>query len=147
VVDRYVVDTGVLLRWYVDQPGFEHAREIQDALLEGTVELLAPGLARLEFADVLRRKALLPGLVDRADYLAAVEDLSALGVTFLSRDLDAVLRAAALSADRMIRLYDAVFVELALSTGAVLLTNDLRLVRGVGGLVSTEVLRGVSQRP
>ncbi len=147
MVDRYVVDTGVLLRWYVDQPGFEHAREIQDALLEGTVELLAPGLARLEFADVLRRKALLPGLVDRADYLAAVEDLSALGVTFLSRDLDAVLRAAALSADRMIRLYDAVFVELALSTGAVLLTNDLRLVRGVGGLVSTEVLRGVSQRP
>jgi hypothetical protein len=29
VADAYVVDTGVFLRWFVDQDGFEHARELQ----------------------------------------------------------------------------------------------------------------------
>lgn len=31
VADRYVLDTSVAIRWYVDQPGFEHARELRDA--------------------------------------------------------------------------------------------------------------------
>jgi hypothetical protein len=28
-----VVDTGVFLRWFVDQDGFEHARELQQKLV------------------------------------------------------------------------------------------------------------------
>jgi hypothetical protein len=32
VADAYVVDTGVFLRWFVDQDGFEHARELQQEL-------------------------------------------------------------------------------------------------------------------
>jgi hypothetical protein len=29
VADAYVVNTGVFLRWFVDQDGFEHARDLQ----------------------------------------------------------------------------------------------------------------------
>jgi hypothetical protein len=32
VADAYVVDTGVFLRWFLDQDGFEHARELQQKL-------------------------------------------------------------------------------------------------------------------
>ncbi|MGV9379105.1 hypothetical protein ACWDRB_25030 [Nonomuraea sp. NPDC003707] len=39
MADAYLVDTGVFLRWFVDQPGYEHAREIQDAFLRGQVAL------------------------------------------------------------------------------------------------------------
>lgn len=147
MAERYVVDTGVLLRWYITQPGFEHARQIQTGLLAGEITLLVPQLALLEFADVLRRKALLPGAMNRADYLAAVRDVPSFGVEVRAPDPDALGRACALAADRRIRLYDAVFVELALSTGFPLLTADARLARGVSGLLSTEVLRGVSLRP
>ncbi|MGI8536931.1 MAG: type II toxin-antitoxin system VapC family toxin [Mycobacteriales bacterium] len=146
MAERYVVDTGVLLRWYVPQPGFEHARQVRADLLAGDLALLAPQLALVEFADVLRRKALLPGAMDRADYLAAVRDVPSFGVEVRTPDLDALGRACALAVDRRIRLYDAVFVELALSTGVPLLTADARLARGVSGQVSTEVLRGVSFR-
>lgn len=59
--------------------------------------------------------------------------------------LDTLLRAAALSADRSLRLFDALFVVLALSTGATLLTSDAKLTRAVTGLVSTELLRGVAE--
>ncbi|MBE1588666.1 hypothetical protein ACFPOI_54705 [Nonomuraea angiospora] len=39
MADAYLVDTSVFLRWFVDQPGYEHAREIQDAFLRGRVAL------------------------------------------------------------------------------------------------------------
>ena len=29
VADAYVVDTGVFLRWFIGQDGFEHARGLQ----------------------------------------------------------------------------------------------------------------------
>ncbi|MCW2945330.1 MAG: hypothetical protein JWR24_2047 [Actinoallomurus sp.] len=32
VAEAYLVDTEVFLRWFIDQDGFEHAREIQQAL-------------------------------------------------------------------------------------------------------------------
>jgi len=37
VADSYVVDTGVFLRWFVDQDGFEHARELQQELVNGSI--------------------------------------------------------------------------------------------------------------
>lgn len=37
VTDAYVVDTGVFLRWFIDQDGFEHARDLQQKLVDGSV--------------------------------------------------------------------------------------------------------------
>ncbi|SEG73869.1 hypothetical protein SAMN04489712_110164 [Thermomonospora echinospora] len=50
MADAYLVDTGVFLRWFVDQEGFEHAREIQQAFLDGTVLLETVDFARVEVA-------------------------------------------------------------------------------------------------
>lgn len=49
----YVVDTGVVLRWFVPQVGYEHAREVRDAFRAGPVELAPPDFARVELAEVL----------------------------------------------------------------------------------------------
>ncbi len=35
VADACVVDTGVFLRWFIDQDAFEHARGLQQRLIEG----------------------------------------------------------------------------------------------------------------
>lgn len=45
MADAYLVDTGVFLRWLVDQDGFEHAHEIQEAFIHGAV-----GLETVDFA-------------------------------------------------------------------------------------------------
>ncbi len=37
MADSYVVDTGVFLRWFVDQDGFEHAQELQQELVDGSI--------------------------------------------------------------------------------------------------------------
>ncbi len=59
MADAYIVDTGVFLRWFVDRPGFEHAREVQEAFLDDLVELETADFARIEVAGVLRKKGLL----------------------------------------------------------------------------------------
>jgi hypothetical protein len=54
VADAYVVDTGVFLRWFVDQEGFEHARELQRRLVAGSAAMETADFARVEVAGVLR---------------------------------------------------------------------------------------------
>lgn len=139
----YVVDTGVFVRWYVDQDGYQHARDVRDAFVDGAVRLSTTDLARIEVADVLRRKGLLPGRLDVDQYLGAVRTIDDLGVAVRDTDPGVLASAAALAAHRQLRVFDALFVDLALRTGHTLLTADARLARAVGGLVSTEVLRGV----
>jgi predicted nucleic acid-binding protein len=142
VAEAYVVDTAVILRWFLEQPGFEHARKVQEQLVAGTVRLATTEMARVELAHVLRKKALLPRLISREEYLRALRAMDALGVLVEPAEATRLLRAAALAADHSISVFDALFVELALSTGVPLLTADARLVRAAGGLVSTELLRG-----
>jgi predicted nucleic acid-binding protein len=145
VADAYVVDTGVILRWFLEQPGFEHALDVQEQLVAGTVRLATTEMARVEFAHVLRKKALLPRLIGREDYLQAIRTVDALRLDVVPADVTRLLRAAALAADHSLSVFDALFVELALSTGLPLLTADARLVRASGGLVSTELLRGAAE--
>lgn len=139
---EYVIDTGVLARWYLAQPGFEHAREVRSSFLVGEVSLVTAGSVPFELADVLRRKGFLPGWLDRTEYLAAVRGPFDLGVEVQGVDSDLLERAATLAADRQVQLFDAVLVDLALRRGATLLTTDAKLHRGQGGSVPIELLRG-----
>lgn len=145
--EAYVVDSSVVLRWYLDQPGFEHAREIQDRLLAGTVALSAPDVCRWEVANVLRGRGLAQGRLTEQDVVGCLDDLDVLGVQVHDTDLARLRVVTALACRRGLSLFDAAFVELALRTGTPLLTADARLARGVAGLVSTEVLRGIVVRP
>jgi predicted nucleic acid-binding protein len=142
VAERYVVDTGVFLRWYVEQVGFEHALEIQQEYLAGRVELLTTAAARYELGHVLRTTAYLPGILDRGGYLVAASLLDDLG---LARPVDApaLARAAELAVDRNLRFFDAVFADLALQEDAPLLTSDGSLARALAGVVDVRVLRGI----
>lgn len=140
---RYVVDTGVFLRWFVKQAGWEHAREVRAAFLAGSVALETADSVRAELANVLRTKGLLRGRIDRAQFLGAVRAVDDLGVAIHPTDADNLEQAAALAADHGIRVFDAMMVHRSLARGLPLLTTDAKLCRDVEGLVSTELLRGV----
>lgn len=141
--DAYAVDTGVLLRWFVKQVGWEHAHQVRSDFLSGGVHLETADSVRAELAHVLRTRGLLPGRLDRQQFLAAVRTVDDLDVTVHATDVDAPERSAALAADRGLRVFHALMVHRAIERGLPLLTSDATLCRAVNGLISTELLRGV----
>lgn len=143
MADAYIVDSGVFVRWYVDQDGFEHARELQQTFLDGNLALETVDFARIEVADVLRRKGYLTGRLSKDTFLAAVRDIDALGVLVHITDTDRLYRAAVLAVDRSINMYDAVFVQAAIERDLPLITSDARLCRAVDSFLPAVLLRGV----
>lgn len=142
VADAYVVDTGVFLRWFVDQGGFEHARELQQKLVDGSTTVDTVDFARVEVAGVLRKKGLLAGRLTAEEFTAAVRVIDDLGVTVHETTADRLERAAAMAARKNLGMYDALFVQLAGELDLPLLTTDRRLQRAAEGSVRIEVLRG-----
>lgn len=140
----YGVDTSVFLRWFVDQVGYEHAREVRDEFLAGAVELRTPDFTRIELANVLRKTALITGIMTEAEYLSAVRVLDDLGVEIVPLDADGLERAAALAARQSLRVYDALAASVALDRGEPLLTADARSARALAGVVPVEILRGIA---
>jgi predicted nucleic acid-binding protein len=143
VADSYVVDTGVFLRWFVDQDGFEHAQELQQELVDGSVTVATIDFARVEVAGVLRKKGLLAGRLTPEEFAGAVRVIDDIGVTVYETTADRLEHAALLSARRMIGMYDALFVHLAEELELPILTSDSRLSRAAGLTVRVEVLRGI----
>jgi predicted nucleic acid-binding protein len=139
-----MVDTSVFLRWFVPQAGWEHAREVRGSFVAGTVALETIDSVRVELGHVLRTKGVVAGRLTRDQYLAAVRTVDDLGLVVHATDVDALDRAAALAADRNLRLFDALIVDRALERDLPLLTSDAKLCRGVEGLLSTELLRGAA---
>lgn len=141
-MDEWFLDTGVVVRWFVEQPGWEHAREVLDAHLDGNAGLRTVDLVRIEAAAVLRKVGLLSGALDAETFASAARAVDDLGVTVHRTDVDMLERAARLATVRMVNVYDAVVVVHALDLGLPLLTSDARLCRAVDGLLSTTLLRG-----
>lgn len=142
MADEYVVDTGVFLRWYVDQVGFEHAREVQKDFLAGQVDLQTVDSIRIEFAHVLHVEGVRKKRVDVADYLTLIR-LADLGIDVRSTDEDDLERAADLAVRYNLKLFDALVADRALQSGLPLLTSDKRLGNAIGHLLEVEILRGV----
>lgn len=143
MVERYLVDTGVFLRWFVPQVGFEHARRLRRAFVAGDVALETVDCVRFELANVLRTKGLLPARLTRVEYLAAVRTVDDFGVVVHATDVEALERAAAYAADWNLRFFDAVVVDAAVRRELTLLTTDVKLSNAVGDRLSTELLRGL----
>lgn len=102
VAEACVADTGVFLRWFVDQDGFEHARELQRKLAEGAVAIETPDFARVGVAGVLRKKGLLAGRLTVEEFTAAVRVIDDMGVTVHVTTADRLERAAGLAARKTI---------------------------------------------
>lgn len=141
MVDAYVVDTGVFVRWFLDQDGFEHAREIADQFERREISLTTSEMARVELAEVLRRKGHATGLLDLESFVTAARSLDDTGVDVRPIDVDALERATRWAVRLSLRIFDAIFVDLALQTGYPLLTTDNRLARAVSQHVPIEILR------
>lgn len=142
--EAYVLDTSVIVRWFLAQSGWEHARKVRDQFLAGDVTVETVECARFETPWVLRKRGLLPGHLTIDEYLAGCRGIDDLGVFVAPTDVDTIEQAAFLCTTRSIDFFDAIFVARALHSGRPVLTADARLARGVGDLVPVVVLDGVA---
>lgn len=141
-MDEAVADSGVFVRWFLKQPGWQHAREIRHSFLEGSLRLHTADRARIETVAVLRAVGMRRHrALDEETFVAAARTIDDVGVIVHAIDVDRLERIARLTATRMLGVYDAAFVVLALELGLPLLTSDARLCRAVDGLLSTVLLR------
>jgi predicted nucleic acid-binding protein len=138
--EAYILDTSVVVRWFLGQTGWQHARKIRDRFVAGELLLETVECARFEVPWVLLRKGLQLGNLSKDEYIAACRSIDDLGISVFGTDVDTLEQAASLSANYMITFFDAVFIVRALHTGRPLLTADMRLARGAAHLVRTVVL-------
>ncbi|MEV4574988.1 type II toxin-antitoxin system VapC family toxin [Nonomuraea jabiensis] len=97
----------------------------------------------MEVAGVLRKKGLLSGRLTPEEFVAAVRLIDEFGVKIHAVNADVLERAADLAVRLTLRMYDAVFAQLAVDRGIPLLTTDVKLCHAVEGVAETVVLRGV----
>lgn len=125
----FVVDTSVAIKFYVPEEGHERAVTLLEAARAGAVELLAPGTILPEGynAIVWQKKRDLLGSEHAGEVWAAL--LRAPIYTYATEDL--IERAAEISEEANVVVYDALFLALAEDARTVMVTADDKLLRAL----------------
>ena len=126
-----VVDTSVVVKWYLTEELEEEAFAVYEAGERGDVTLLAPDSVEPEFWNVLWQRHM-KGELERdevLDYWDVFEELPLL----FAEVLTLMPLAAEIAADSGCIIYDALFVALAESEDTVVVTADKKLLRALEG--------------
>ena len=121
-----VPDTSVIIKWYRQEEVLAtKALKLREDYRAGNVQLLAPELLAYEMANVLVFKSHL----SYDEIQQAIHDLYGTELEWQSLTPSLLERACQLARQHRTTAYDAVFLALAESAGALLLTADAKLVR------------------
>lgn len=138
MAERLVLDSTVAVRWFLEQLGFEAAREILAASQAGAVELVAPTIMLWETGNVLLGAGRRSGRLSGADVVSALAIVRAACVELL----DVEPAGVTLLAEKLgTSFFDAAFAQVSLLRSAPIVTTDLRFAHAVAGsAVSTRLL-------
>lgn len=122
----YGLDSSVAFKWFVRETDSDKAIRLRDEFRAGSHELLSPDIFPFEIAHALTR-------AERQGRLAPQEALKLLGdalqmLPILHAGLPLLPRAAELSSQARIGVYDCLYVALAEREQCKLVTADQRLV-------------------
>lgn len=129
-----VLDSSVIVKFLFSEgeDHLDHADKLLRQSSQGSVDLIAPSLAKYEVGNVIRFRKLTD-----AEKRASWENLSGLPITFMEMGFRDGVRSLAIAESATMTFYDAVFVELASRLHATLVTANpkhqkkLRAVRVV----------------
>lgn len=136
-----VLDTSVAVKFHVPEEGYEKARRMQRAFEEGEISLLAPGTILPEvfnaFWQKYRRKELTHDEVRQGWEL-----ISELPLNFYAPE-DLMPRAAEISLETGVIVYDALFLALAEAAETVMLTADDKLLKTIAQTPYASLAQGL----
>ena len=117
-----VVDTSVVVKWYIPEQHHEQARALRDAYLDGASDLVAPALMPFEAINALKYS----GYYDGERLEDASKSLSEYGIDLISFDNTGPV--AEIADTLGITIYDAAYVALARKLDTNVYTADGNLL-------------------
>jgi predicted nucleic acid-binding protein len=125
MVERLVLDTSVLLKWFRQGEVLaSQALALRAAYLAGQALISAPSLLAYELANVLHYKSDLT----LRQVEEAVQSLFDMGLEWVPPSAEMMRRAVAIARDRDVTVYDASFVALSENLEAAFVTADEQLI-------------------
>lgn len=126
-----VIDSGVVVKWYVAEPYSAEVRRVFSGYLNGDLNLFAPDIIYAEFGNILWKKQALQNF-NPADAEMIVEEFRTqidLTTTTAADLLDDAYRIAV---QHKRTVYDSLYVALSARLGCEFVTADERLVNAIG---------------
>lgn len=130
MVRTLLLDSSVLVKWFLPESDAHLALAIQQAFLDQQIALTYADLALFEVANALH----FSNVFAPADIVAALEAIQGLGMTRLDYHHPALEVAIQLAKQHRIAIYDGYLVALAQAFQLDFVTADQRLVRQTASL-------------
>lgn len=119
-----VVDSSVVAKWYLEEPGSKHAMALRDEFATGKLELSVPTLLFYEVMNALR----FSGAFGGEELAVASRSLSEYRFQAWRPRGKLLEIATRLSVDEDVTLYDASYVALAKIKGTRVVTEDREIL-------------------
>ena len=130
-MSELVVDTSVVVKWYIPEQHHQQARGLRDAYLDGTFDLFAPALMPFEAVNALRYS----GHYEEERLEEASKSVPEYGIDLVPFDKTGPVAEIATTLD--ITVYDAAYVALARTLDTKVYTADGNLLDSLEGEYST----------
>ena len=118
-----ILDASVVLKWFLEEPGTDHALLIKQQYERNEISIVAPDLLIYELANVLRYKK----SFTEHGIKTAIKSLYDLRINFIAPTLSIMEEALALSVKNNLSVYDCVYVALAKKLSSIFITADKKL--------------------
>jgi len=125
-MDEIVVDSSVVIKWFVTEPLSDESRRVLDGYQAGAFTLLAPDLLAAEIGNIVWKKYRFQGLAkaDAEQIITAFRELN-IELTPTTELLAEALQIAMIH-ERTV--YDSLYIALSKRENCVYITADERLV-------------------
>ncbi|PSQ28349.1 PIN domain nuclease [Halobacteriales archaeon QS_9_68_17] len=126
-MSEIIVDTSVVVKWYIPERHHEQARALRDAYLDGEFDLVAPALMPFETVNALKYSGHYEG--ERLE--EASKSLPEYGIDLVP--FDKTGSVAEIANDLDITIYDAAYIALAQNYDTKAYTADRNLLDDLDG--------------
>src|SRR5262249_30820562 len=129
-MDKVVVDSSVVIKWFVTEPHSAEARRVLAEYQTGALDLLAPDLLYAEMGNIVWKKHRFQGMA-AADAQLIIDTFRALmfTVTATAVLLEDAYRLAGM---HQRTVYDPLYLAVSVREGCRLVTADQKLANAVG---------------
>jgi len=125
-MDKIVVDSSVVIKWFVTEPLSDESRRVLDGYQSGSFTLLAPDLLAAEIGNIVWKKYRFQGLA-KADAEQIITAFRELNIELIpATELLAEALQIAMTHERTV--YDSLYIALSKRENCVYITADERLV-------------------
>ncbi len=128
-MDKIVLDSSVMIKWFVAEPLSSESRKLLDDYQAGKLLVLAPDLLNAEVANIVWKKHRFQGLA-RPDADQIIDAFRALEIAFIPNSV-LLEDAFHIAIEHQRTVYDALYIALSQREQCPYITADERLVNAI----------------